>query len=200
MSCTPCKIDFENSDDWEQHIKRSTKILVQRPKINGNKEEVKEKDDLNQTILEKMEEDNVDPKNVQIKTHDAPILLKRKKNNETPKKTYKTNKYKCEKCHFTTMYKYNLPQHMKRIHGKCPKTNPNNSNPLTRTSSTNSTSSKDNLDAKKTDKQDDEHAKVKSLIAKDLRSHLNNLRKSENCLDTKKTTKAENDKGGNEKR
>ena len=42
--------------------------------------------------------------------------------------------------------------------------------------------------------------KVRSVIAKDLRSHLNNLRKSENCLDTKKTTKAENDKGGNEKR
>ena len=143
-----------------------------------------------------------------LPTKNAPLQLKRKKSDGTPKKTYQTNKYKCEKCHFTTLYKYNLPQHMKRIHGKCPKTNLNNSDPLTKTASIDSSSYPPSKVLKKEDKnteQDnenaelmniDENSKVGSIVVEvemeqfDLRTRLNILRQSENYVDNSKILEA----------
>ena len=270
MSCTPCEIYFDKSEDWEAHLMECTKTLVQEkpdvneenkntqiePKVNEStpkkkEEDVNKADDLNQTIQDKTEVKKVKAKKVKaeerfyqcgkckkitniynehvnhriacigisgstLPTQNAPLQLKRKKSDGTLKKTYQTNKYKCEKCHFTTLYKYNLPQHMKRIHGKCPKTNLNNSDPLTKTTSTDSSSYPPSKVLRKevkstyvkapqgnkhTEKQNEnaepmnfeEASKVESIDVEgvveqlDLRTRLNILRQSENYVDYNKT-------------
>ena len=167
LLCTECGEAFQSEQELDTHFEKhnktdKTKIHTTRSKIN---------EDPNHTLVEIKDEKSKKPKrkvkdeeriyqctvcnfqttdfnehnkhrknkhkltNSALPSNKVPIQVKRKL------VTLKAARFDCDKCEFSTKNKYYLPTHMKLVHAKVPKKSENNSTILTRSNSTDSSSS-----------------------------------------------------------